>query len=120
LKRRVFALDFRIEMVCHEKAENLGFTECSLRFEVLPKLIQQCEKQYEAGQRAEAAGRRAVGPEQVEITHFKVELSRSKNGNPHLDGRGPPPKKQPCTSRKTICEVRPKPIPQGACILRDY
>jgi hypothetical protein len=119
LKRRVFTLDFRIEMVCNKKGENLSFAECSLRVDVLPKLIQQCEKQYGAGQRAEAPGRRAVGPEHVEITHFKVEMSRSKMETIHLDGRGPPPKKQLCTSRKTAREVRSKPIPQGACILWD-
>ena len=78
LKRRVFTLEFKAEVVRHKKAENLSFTECGRKFDVLPKLIQQWEKQYEAGQLTTAAGRRAVSPEQAEITRLRAELSRSK------------------------------------------
>jgi transposase len=78
LKRRVFTLEFKAEAVRHKKAENLSFTECGRKFDILPKLIQQWEKQYGAGQLTEAAGRRAVSPEQAEITRLRAELSRSK------------------------------------------
>lgn len=78
LKRRVFTLEFKAEVVRHKRAENLNFTDCGRKFDVLPKLIQAWEKQYEAGQLTEAAGRRAVSPEQAEITRLKAELSRAK------------------------------------------
>ena len=42
------------------------------------KLIQQWEKQYEAGQLTTVAGRRAVSPEQAEIAQLRAELSRAK------------------------------------------
>ena len=43
LKRRVFTLDFKAEVVRHRKAENLSFAECGRKFEILPKLIQDWE-----------------------------------------------------------------------------
>jgi transposase len=78
LKRRVFTLEFKAEVVRHKKAENLSFVECGRKFDVLPKLVQQWEKQYAAGQLTQAAGRRAVSPEQAEITRLRAELSRSR------------------------------------------
>ncbi len=39
LKRRVFTLEFKAEVVRHKKAENLSFAQCSREFEVLPKLV---------------------------------------------------------------------------------
>ena len=78
LKRRVFTLDFKAEVVRHKKAENLSFVDCGRKFEVLPKLVQHWEKQYEAGQLTVAAGRRAISPEQAEISRLRAELSRSK------------------------------------------
>ena len=36
--------------------------------------MQQWEKQYEAGQLTQAAGRRSVSPEQAEITRLEVRL----------------------------------------------
>jgi transposase len=78
LKRRVFTLEFKAEVVRHKKAENLSPAECGRKFDVLPKLIQQWEKQYEAGQLTQAAGRRAASPEQAEITRLRAELSRAK------------------------------------------
>ena len=44
LKRRVFTLDFKAEVVRHKKAENLSLAECGRKLCVLPKLIQQWEK----------------------------------------------------------------------------
>ena len=44
LKRRVFTLEFKAEVVRHKKAENLSFVECGRKFDVLPKLVQQWEK----------------------------------------------------------------------------
>src|ERR1035437_7411251 len=78
LKRRVFTLEFKAEVVRHKKAENLSFTECGRKFEILPRLIQQWEKQYEAGQLTTAAGRRTASPEQAEIARLRAELSRAK------------------------------------------
>ena len=78
LKRRVFTLDFKAEVIRHKKAENLSFNQCGEKFDVLPKLVQRWEKQYEAGELTASAGRRAVSPEQAEITRLRAELSRSK------------------------------------------
>lgn len=78
LKRRVFTLDFEAEVVRHKKAENLTFAECGHKFDVLPKLIQQWETQYEAGQLTAAAASRAASPEQAEITRLRAGLSRSR------------------------------------------
>jgi transposase len=78
LKRRVFTLEFKAEVVRHKKAENLTFVECGRKFEVLPKLVQHWEKHYEAGELTVAAGRRAVSPEQAEITRLRADLSRAK------------------------------------------
>ncbi len=65
-------------MVRHKKAESLSFAECARKFEVLPKLIQHWEKQYEAGELTVAAGRRSVSPEQAEITRLRADLSRAR------------------------------------------
>ena len=78
LKRRVFTVEFKAEVVRHKKAENLSLAECGRKFDVLPKLIQHWEQQYEAGELTVAAGRRSVSPEQAEITRLRAELSRSK------------------------------------------
>ena len=78
LKRRVFTLEFKAEVVRHKKAENLSPAECARKFDVLPKLIQRWEKQYEAGELTALAGRRAVSPEQAEIARLRAELSQSK------------------------------------------
>jgi transposase len=78
LKRRVFTLEFKAEVVRHKKAENLTLAECGRKFEVLPKLVQHWEEQYEAGELTVAAGRRAVSPEQAEITRLRADLSRAK------------------------------------------
>ena len=78
LKRRVFTLEFKAEVVRHKKAENLSWADCGRKFDVLPKLVQHWEKQYEAGQLTVAAGRRTVSPEQAEISRLRAELSRSK------------------------------------------
>ena len=64
--------------VRHKKAENLTLPECGRKFDVLPKLIGNWEKQYEAGELTVAAGRRAVSPEQAEITRLRAELSRAR------------------------------------------
>ena len=78
LKRRVFTLDFKAEVVRHRQAGNLSFAECGRKFEILPKLIQDWEKQYEAGQLTAVAGRRAVSPEQAENARLRAELSRAR------------------------------------------
>jgi transposase len=78
LKRRVFTVQFKAEVVRHKKAENISNADCARKFDVLPKLIQHWEKQYDAGQLTVAAGRRAVSPEQEEITRLRAELSRTK------------------------------------------
>ena len=49
-KRHVFTLDFKAEVVRHKKAENLSWADGGRKFDILPKLVQQWEKQYEAGQ----------------------------------------------------------------------
>lgn len=78
LKRRVFTVEFKAEVVRHKKVENLTRAECARKFDVVPKLIEQREKLYDAGQLKLAAGRRAVSPEQAEIAELRAELSRSK------------------------------------------
>ena len=78
LKRRVFTLDFNAEVVRHKKAENLTLAERGHKFDVLPKLIQHRETQYEAGQLTAAASRRAASPEQAEITRLRAVPSRSR------------------------------------------
>ena len=74
----MFTLEFKAEVVRHKKAENLSAADCGRKFDVLPKLIQRWEQQYEAGELTLAAGRRSVSPEQAEITRLRAELSRSK------------------------------------------
>ena len=78
LKRRVFTVEFKAEVVRHKKAENLSFVECARKFEILPKLLQHWEKQYEAGELTVVAGRRAVSPEQAEIARLRADLSRAR------------------------------------------
>lgn len=79
--RRIFTLDFKAEVVRHRKAENLSFAEVGKKFDVLPKLVQQWEKQYEAGALTVETGRRQVSPEQAEIGRMKSELSKLKMEN---------------------------------------
>ncbi len=78
LKRRVFTVEFKAEVVRHKKAENISAVDCAQKFDVLPKLILNWEKQYDAGQLTLAAGRRTVSPEQAEITRLRAELSLAK------------------------------------------
>ena len=113
LKRRVFTLDFKAEVVRHKKAENLSWAECGRKFDVLPKLVQQWEKQYEAGKLTVAAGRRAVSPEQAEISRLRAELSRTKMEVSILKKAFDLPiirrmigLRSHRTLRKTFCEVR--------------
>ena len=65
LKRRAFSVEFKAEVVRYKKAENLSLPECSRKFEVLPKLIRDWEKQYDAGQLTVASGRRAVSSQRT-------------------------------------------------------
>ena len=44
MKRGVFTLEFKAEVVRHKKAENLSLAECGRKFAVLPKLIDDWEK----------------------------------------------------------------------------
>ena len=39
LKRRVFTVEFKAEVVRHKKAENLSVVDCGEKFDLLPKLI---------------------------------------------------------------------------------
>ena len=78
LKRRVFTVEFKAEVVRHKKAENLSFADIGRKFDVLPKLVQHWEKQYEAGALSVAAGRRAISPEQAENLRLRAELSRAR------------------------------------------
>ena len=78
LKRRVFTVEFKAEVVRHKKAENLSFADIGRKFDVLPKLVQHWEKQYEAGELTVAAGRRAISPEQAENPRLRAELSRAR------------------------------------------
>ena len=41
LKRGVFTLDFKAEVILHKKAEILSFNQCAEKFDFLPKLIQR-------------------------------------------------------------------------------
>ena len=81
VSRRVFTVEYKAEVVRHKKAENLSFVETGKKFDVLPKLVQQWEKLYEAGALTQGAGRRAVSPEQAEIGRMKSELSKLKMEN---------------------------------------
>jgi len=45
LKRRVFKLEFKAEVLRHKKAENMTLAECGRKFEVLLKLVQHWETQ---------------------------------------------------------------------------
>ena len=80
LKRRAFSVEFKAGVLRYKKAENLSLPECGRKFEVLPKLIRDWEKQYDAGQITVASGRRAVSQEQAEITRLRAKLSRSWMG----------------------------------------
>ncbi len=82
--RRIFTLEYKAEVVRHKKAENLTFAETGKKFDLLPKLVQQWEKLYQAGALTQGAGRRAVSPEQAEIGRMKSELSRLKMENATL------------------------------------
>ncbi|NJL18681.1 MAG: transposase [Nitrospira sp.] len=76
--RRVFTLEFKAQVVRHKKAENLSLAQTGKKFDVLPKLVKDWERLYEAGELTEEAGRRAVSPEQAEIARMKAENSRLK------------------------------------------
>ncbi len=67
LKRGHFTQEFKTDVVRYKKAENLTWAECGRQFNVLPKLVQPWEKQYEVCQLTAVAGRQAVSPEQAEI-----------------------------------------------------
>lgn len=40
LKRRVFTVEFKAEVVRHKKAENPSRVECARKFDVLPNLVE--------------------------------------------------------------------------------
>ena len=105
--RRAFTLDYKADVVRHRKAENLSFADVGKRFDVLPKLVQQWEKQYEAGALTQQAGRRQVSPEQAEIGRMKSELSKLKMENAILKKAAAYPLVRASTaSRASRCEIR--------------
>ena len=65
LSRCAFTLEYKAEVVRHKKAEHLAATQTEAKFDLLPKLVQQWEKQYEAGALTQDAGRRTVSREQA-------------------------------------------------------
>lgn len=66
-------MDYKAGVVRHENAENLSAAQTGAKFDLLPKLVQQWEKQYQAGALTQYAGRRAVSPEQAENSRLKME-----------------------------------------------
>ena len=79
--RRAFTLDYKADVVRHKKAENLSFVETGKKFDVLQKLVQQREKQYEAGELTKDAGRRTVPPRAGrDRTHEGRELAVEDGG----------------------------------------
>jgi transposase len=76
--RRAFTLEFKAEVVRHKRAENLSWAETGRKFDVLPKLVQQWERLYERGLLTPQAGRRAVSPEQAQLSRMRSENSRLK------------------------------------------
>jgi len=76
LARRAFTLDYKAEVVRHKLVENRTATQTGAKFDLLPKLVQQWEKQYQAGALTQDAGRRTVSPEQAEIARMTAENSR--------------------------------------------
>ena len=73
VSRRAFTLEYNAEVVRHKKAENLTATQTGAKFDLLPKRVQQWEKQYQADALTQDAGRRTVSPEQAEIGPMKME-----------------------------------------------
>ena len=67
LKRRVFSVEFKAEVVRYKKAENVSLHECGRKSKVLPKLIRDWETQYDAGQLTVASGRRAVSSQRTTV-----------------------------------------------------
>ena len=55
-----YRVEYKADVVRHKTAENLSFVETGKKFDVLPNLVQQWEKLYEAGALTQGAGRRAV------------------------------------------------------------
>lgn len=65
LQRRTITFEYEAEVVRHKIAEKLKYTDCAEKFGVLPELVKDGEKQYEAGQLIAAAARNTVRPKQV-------------------------------------------------------
>ncbi len=76
-----YRVGYKAEVVRHKKAEILSFVETGQKFDVLPNLVQQWEKLYEAGALPHSAGRRAVSAEQAEIGRMKRARSKLKMEN---------------------------------------
>ena len=76
--RRAFTIEYKAEVVRHKLAENLRAKQTRAKFDLPPKLVQQWEKQYQAGALTQDAGRRTVSPEQAEIARMKAANSRMK------------------------------------------
>ncbi|MCO6429018.1 MAG: transposase [Nitrosomonas communis] len=74
-------MEFKIEAVKLKRDQNLTNIEVGRRLDVLPKLIQRWDKQYEAGELTPDKVKRCISPEQQEISELRAQLSRLKMEN---------------------------------------
>jgi len=81
LRRRSFTLEFKLEAVKMKRDQELSYGEVGRRLEVEPRLIRRWERACEAGKLTPQSSKRAVSPEQHELSKLRAELSRVKMEN---------------------------------------
>ena len=70
LRRRTFTVEFKVEAVKLKREQRLSYAEVGRRLDVLPKLVQQGEKQYDAGELSPEKAKRQITPERQEIAEY--------------------------------------------------
>jgi transposase len=81
LRRRTFTVEFKVEAVKLKRDQRLSYAEVGRRLDVLPKLIQQWEKQYDAGELSPEKAKRQITPERQELSELRAQLARLKMEN---------------------------------------
>lgn len=81
LQRRQFTTEFKVGAVKMVKEQGLSRGEVGRRLEIDSRMIKKWEQAYAAGKFNAGDIKRAVSPEQQEVSKLRAELSRLKMEN---------------------------------------
>ena len=81
LGRRTFTTEYKVEAVKLKREQELSYAEVGRRLNVLPRLIRDWEKLYDAGRLTTETAKRRITPEQQALSALRQEVQRLKMEN---------------------------------------